>query len=80
MPIIKLKGNLWRCLCPTEVDSEQADISGDQSVEGGKSAAPDTEQILILTETQRSQTADNKCKILCTEHRTLPAAFLEGDF
>lgn len=53
--------------------------SGDQSVEGGKSAGPEAEQILIPTETQCSQTADNKCKILCTEHRTLPAESLDGD-
>lgn len=79
MPIIKLKGNLWRCLYPTEADSEQTDTSGDQSVVGGKSAAPETEQILIPTETQRSQTADYKCKFLCTEHRTMPAESLEGN-
>lgn len=48
-------------------------------MEGGKSAAPETEQILMPAETQHPQIADNKCKILYTEHRRMPAESLEGD-
>lgn len=48
-------------------------------MEGGKSAALETEQILTPTGTDHSQIADNKCKILCTEPRTMPDESLEGE-